>query len=188
VATFAGFMIFAVGLHRLLSFARGGDAGLAGSIAVTSLLVYVTVTLVSTSLEVGTSLQFPDGSKDPTLDGPLAAGMVLLHGPIARVLIATYLIALTAAVARRRVLPRGVQVGNVVIAVVNLAQIPSVFFGMNAAFIYAANGWGSVASIGALNVIWFAIIGGCICRSRGPSETTQYRPDGTLVTGSAHSD
>lgn len=93
--------------------------------------------------------------------------MVLLHGPVARVLIATYLVALTIAVRRVQVLPRGVLVGNVVLAVINLALVPSLFFGMNAAFVYAANGWGSVASIGAVNVIWFAVLGGCVLRSRG---------------------
>jgi hypothetical protein len=33
---------------------------------------------------------------------------------------------------------------------------------MNAAEFYAANGWGAVASIGAINVIWLAILGGSL--------------------------
>lgn len=65
VATFTGFLIFAAGLSRLLRAARGGDAGLSGSVAVTSLLVYVAVTLVATSLEVGTSLQSRTGPRTP---------------------------------------------------------------------------------------------------------------------------
>ena len=54
-----------------------------------------------------------------------------------------------------------------VLAVINLALVPSLFFGMNAAFVYAANGWGSVASIGAVNLIWFAVHGGCVLGARG---------------------
>jgi hypothetical protein len=162
VATFVGFLLFAVGLARLLRQSRQGDAGLSGSIAVASLLTYVAVTLVSASLEVGTSLWMPDGSMDPTVDGPLAAGMVLLHGPIARALVATFLISLTISAARTRLLPRWVLVGSVVLALVNLALLPSIFFGMNAAEFYAANGWGAVASIGAINVIWLAILGGSL--------------------------
>jgi hypothetical protein len=37
---------------------------------------------------------------------------------------------------------------------------------MNAAEFYAANGWGAVASIGLINVIWFAIIGGSLLVQR----------------------
>jgi hypothetical protein len=171
VVTFTGFMIFAVGLQRMLRAAGRGDAGMAGTIATTALLSYVAITFVATSLEVGTSLQYPDGSKDPTFFGPLANGMALLHGPVARILVATFLIALTAAVAGPRLLPKPVQVGNIILAIVNIALIPSLFFGMNPANFYAANGWGTTASIGAINVIWFAVLGASVLRVRiAPAE------------------
>lgn len=165
IATFTGFLIFAVGLARLLRAARGGDPGMAGSVAVTALRSYIAVTLVSASLETGTSLWHPDGSMDPTVDGPLAAAIVLLHGPIARILIATFLVGLALA-ARGGVLPRGIRVGSVVVALLNLAMIPSVYFGMDAAYVYAANGWGSVATTGALTMIWFGVVGAAVLRSR----------------------
>jgi hypothetical protein len=165
VATFTSFLVFATGLARIL---RGptGDAGLAGDVATTALRAYVVVTLVATSLEVGTALQYPDGSLDPTVDGPLAAGMTLLHGPIARVLVATFLIALAAAPEAGRLFSRRVRRGSVVLAVVNLALVPSLFFGMDAADFYAANGWGAVASIGAINVIWIAVLGRALLRAK----------------------
>jgi hypothetical protein len=174
VATFTAFLVFAVGLGRLLRTDGDGDAGMAGELAVAALRTYVTVTLVATSLEVGTSLQFPDGSLDPTVDGPLAAGMVLLHGPIARVLVATFLIGLASTGFARRHFSRRVRTGSVVLAVVNLALIPSLFFGMDAANFYASNGWGAVASIGAINVIWFAVLGRAILRS-GDREVVAQR-------------
>ena len=163
VGTFTGFLVFAAGLSRLLRVGRGGDAGLSGSVAVTALLTYLAVTLVSASLETGTSLWYPDGSLDPTVDGPLSAAAVLLHGPIARVLIATYLVALAVA-ARGGVLPPWACTGSVVVAVVNLAMVPSLFFGTDAAFAYAANGWGSVAVTGAVDLVWFAALGAAVLR------------------------
>jgi uncharacterized membrane protein YcfT len=175
VVTFTLYLVFATGLGRLLRSVRGGDAGLAGQVAVTSLLSYVVVTLVASSLEVGTVLQYPDGSLDPTVDGPLAAGMVLLHGPVARILVATFLIALTAALSGRGCFPRWVLTGSVVLAVTNLALLPSLFFGMDAAQFYAANGWGATASIGAVNVIWFAVLGRAVLGS-GRLAGTESRP------------
>ncbi len=165
LATFTVFLVFAVGLGRMLRSDGGGDAGLAGELATTVLRTYVTVTLVATSLEVGTSLQYPDGSLDPTVDGPLAAGMVLLHGPIARVLVAVFLVALALAPAARQRFSRRVLTGSIVLAAINLALVPSLFFGMDAAQFYAANGWGATASIGAVNVIWFAVLGRSVLRS-----------------------
>lgn len=165
LTTFTAFLVFAVGLGRLLRSGGGGDAGMAGEIATTALRAYVTVTLVATSLEVGTSLQHPDGSLDPTVDGPLAAGMVLLHGPVARVLVAAFLVGLAIAPAATRLLSARVRRGSIALAVLNLAMVPSLFFGMHAASFYASNGWGSVASMGAINVIWFAVLGRSVLRS-----------------------
>ena len=59
--------------------------------------------------------------------------------------------------------------GSVVLAIVNLALVPSLFFGMDAAFFYASNGWGSVALIGLINVIWFAVLGRSVLQRRGSS-------------------
>ncbi|GAB3860675.1 hypothetical protein GCM10028801_23870 [Nocardioides maradonensis] len=164
LATFTAFLVFAVGLGRLLR-TGGGDVGLAGELATTALRAYVTVTLVATSLEVGTSLQHPDGSLDPTVDGPLAAGMVLLHGPIARVLVAVFLLGLATAPTASRLFSARVRRGSIALAALNLAMIPSLFFGMNAARFYASNGWGSVATMGAINVIWFGVLGRSVLRS-----------------------
>lgn len=155
---FTVFLVFATSLKRVL----GGT--LAGDIASMAGLMYATVTLVAASLETGVALEFPDGSKDPTIDGPLANGMALLHGPIARMLIATLLLALVVAIQRGDLLPRWVRTGSVVLAVVNLAFIPSLFGGMNPDHFYAANGWGSTASIGMVNMLWIAAIGVAMLR------------------------
>lgn len=161
VVTFTVFLIFTTALRRVL----GGS--LAGDIASMAGLVYAAMTLVAASLETGVALQYPDGSKDPTIDGPLANGMALLHGPIARMLVATFLIALAVAIHRSLVLPDWVRKGSVLLAVVNLAFLPSLFFGMDPENFYAANGWGSTASIGLVNMIWVGAVGVALLRSAG---------------------
>ena len=161
VVVFTLFLVFSTGLRRLL-----GGVGLVGDIASMAGLVYAATTLVAASLETGVALEYPDGSKDPTIDGPLANGMALLHGPVARLLVAAFLLALAAAVHRTWVLPKWVRTGSVLLAVVNLAFVPSLFFGMNPAHFYAANGWGSTASIGAVNMIWVGAVGVAMLRAR----------------------
>lgn len=166
VVVFTIFLVFTTGLKRVI----GRGAGLAGEIAGTSGLVYAAMTLVSASLETGVVLEYPDGSKDPTIDGPLANGIVLLHGPIARLLLAVFFLALAVAVRRTDALPRRVRTGSVLLALVNLAFVPSLFFGMDPANFYAANGWGSTASIGMLNMLWIGAIGAAILRQgRAPA-------------------
>ena len=161
VAVFTVFLIFTTALRRVL----GG--GLASDIASMAGLVYAAMTLVAASLETGVALQYPDGSKDPTIDGPLANGMALLHGPIARASVVTFLVALAIEVHRSGVLPSWVRTGSVVLAVVNLAFVPSLFFGMNPENFYAANGWGSTASLGMVNMLWIGAIGVALLRGQG---------------------
>jgi type IV secretory pathway VirB2 component (pilin) len=164
VVIFTAFLVFVTGARRML----GPGAGLAGDIAAVSGVVYAAMTLVAASLEAGVALQYPDGSQDPTVDGPLANGMALLHGPIARVLIATFLVALAVGAHRTGTLPSWARTGSVLLAVVNLVFIPSLFNGMDPANFYAANGWGSTASIGAVFVLWIGTLGLTILRSSSP--------------------
>jgi len=178
VAVFTIYLVYAVGLRRLL----GKEGGLAADISVLCGSVYAAMTLVAASLETGVALQFPDGSKDPTIDGPLANGMVLLHGPIARALIAVHLIALAIAVTRTGAMRRWVSNGAIVIAIINLAFVPSLFFGMNPAHFYAANGWGSTASIGSVFMLWTGAIGISILRSSSRQPATTHRATPASVT------
>ena len=85
---------------------------------------------------------------------------------MARSLIAAHLVALAIAVTRTHVLPRWVRTGGILLAVVNLAFVPSLFFGMDPAHFYAANGWGSTASIGSVFVLWTGAVGLAILRSK----------------------
>jgi type IV secretory pathway VirB2 component (pilin) len=165
VVVLALFMVFVAGARRIL----GPRAGLVGDVVAVAGAVYAAMTLVAASLEAGVALQFPDGSKDPTIDGPLANGMALLHGPIARVLIAVFLVALAVGARRTGALPTWTRTGSVLLAVVNVAFVPSLFFGMDPRNFYAANGWGSTASIGAVFMLWTGALGLAILRTRTAS-------------------
>jgi hypothetical protein len=162
IVIFTVFLVFVTGVRRMLD----ARTGLAGDIAAVSGVVYAAMTLVATSLEAGVVLQYPDGSKDPTIDGPLANGMALLHGPIARVLVAAFLVALAVGAQRVNALPAWARTGSVLLAAVNVGFIPSVFFGMDPKNFYAANGWGSTASIGAVFMLWIGTLGVVILRNQ----------------------
>lgn len=71
---------------------------------------YAITNLVALSMEAGVPLYVTDGSFDPTIDGPLSAGTVLVHGPISRMLTAIAAIAIAYAASRLKLLPRWVTV------------------------------------------------------------------------------
>lgn len=158
-------MGFLVGIRQLMRTASRGHDGLA-SLAHGAGMVYVAVTLVSASMEAGVPLYTPDGALDPTIDGPLAAAEVLIHGPIARILSIVILVTIGYAVSRTNFLPRWVTISAYIIAALNLAFIPSLYFGMNPANFYAANGWGSTASISSVMFYWCLAVGVAVLRRR----------------------
>jgi hypothetical protein len=168
VAMMGALMLYLTGLRQYL-----GRAGVAASIAYGAGMTYVAVSLVSDSMEAGVPLYTPGGALDPTIDGPLAAGMVLIHGPIARVLSIVFLIAMGYAVSRTKALPGWVSKSAYVLAAANLAFIPSLYFGMNPANFYAANGWGSTATISGLLFYWTAAVGIAVLRRREALPVTE---------------
>src|SRR6185436_8515067 len=92
-------------------------------------LLFLAVALVAVSLEAGVVFGAPDGSLDPTIDGPLADGNILIHGSIKRLLSAILLVAAGLAILRTRVVPRAIAQAGFAIAAFNLFFLPSMFFG-----------------------------------------------------------
>jgi hypothetical protein len=134
-----------------------------GSMASATGLVYATVTLVSTGLEAGAVIA-ADRSIDPTID---VSGTYILYGSISRVMLALFLTAFGYAVSRTRLLPRWTGRSAYVFAGINLAFVPSLFFGNTPANFYAANGWGTTALMGAVLSYWLLAVGICVYRSAG---------------------
>ncbi|MFJ2154740.1 MULTISPECIES: hypothetical protein [unclassified Streptomyces] len=127
----------------------------AGSLAFTAGLVYTTITLVSSGLEAGAVIA-ADHPIDPTID---VSGTYILYGSISRLMLALFLTALGLVVTRTGLLPRWTGRSAYVLAGINLAFVPSLFFGNTPAHFYAANGWGTTALMGAILSYWLLALG-----------------------------
>jgi len=167
--------LFALGLLLLFVttirelFGRAGpEHRWLGSAATTTGLCYVVVTLIANGLEAGAVIA-ADESIDPTI---AVSGTYLLYGSIGRLLLAMFLAAMAGLVLRTRLLPRWVGVSAGVLAVINLAFVPSLFFGNTPANFYAANGWGTTASMGGLLCLWLLATGIAALRSAGRAGRT----------------
>ncbi|NNH72595.1 hypothetical protein HLB23_22490 [Nocardia uniformis] len=125
------------------------------TLVTTAGLMWVTVVLVSMGLEVGAAIQAPEPI-DPTI---AVSGTYILYGTISRLLEGLFLVALGFAVLRTRMLPDWVRRSAFILAGVNFVFVPSLFFGNNPANFYAANGWGTTATVGGLTMLWLLAIG-----------------------------
>jgi hypothetical protein len=134
-----------------------------GSMAFATGLVYATVTLVSSGLEGGAVIA-ADHPIDPTV---AVSGTYILYGAISRLMLALCLTAVGYGISRTGLLPRWTGRSAHVLAAVNLAFVPSVFFGNDPAHFYAANGWGTTALMGAFLSYWLLALGISAYRSAG---------------------
>jgi hypothetical protein len=116
----AAVFVFIAGLAHLIRRAGARYEWLAGLVSGAGLM-YVTVTLVAISLEAGVVLDEPDGTVDPTVDGPVAHANMLLHGSVPRLLTAVMLAAAGYAILRSGVAPRWAGRSAYVLAAINLA-------------------------------------------------------------------
>ena len=140
-----------------------------GSMAFATGLVYATVTLVSSGLEAGAVIA-ADHPIDPTID---VSGTYILYGSISRLMLALFLTAFGYAVSRTRLLPRWTGRSAYVLAGINVAFVPSLFFGNTPAHFYAANGWGTTALMGAVLSYWLLALGISFYRSAGSPVPTR---------------
>ncbi|WP_232660574.1 hypothetical protein [Pseudonocardia sp. TRM90224] len=92
-------IVFLSGLRQVIAPADARYDWLAGVVHGAG-LIYIAVTLVASALEVGGVLAAPGGAVDPTVEGPLAAGNVLLHGSVTRLVTAVLLLAAGSAILR----------------------------------------------------------------------------------------
>jgi hypothetical protein len=125
-------------------------------------LMWVAVEFVSSGLETGAVIQSASPI-DPTI---AVSGTYILYGTVSRLLVGLFLICLGYAVLRSRALPRWVGWSALVLAAVNLAFVPSLFFGNVPAHFYAANGWGTTATMGAIFSLWLLAISIATLRTR----------------------
>ncbi|QXJ20219.1 hypothetical protein AGRA3207_000892 [Actinomadura graeca] len=156
----AALLLFVTGFRELVKRVAP-EYEWAGSIASAAGLTYVAVTLVSSGLEAGAVIA-ADRPIDPTI---AVDGTYILYGTIGRILLALFLASVGFALHRTRALPRWTSRAAYVLAAVNLAFVPSLFFGNTPADFYAANGWGTTALMGAILSYWLLAMGVTLLRS-----------------------
>jgi hypothetical protein len=157
------FIVYFTGLRQLIVKVDPAQDWLA-TVAQTAGLLWVVVVFVPQSMEVGAAISV-DHDVDTTKEGPFAAAQYLLQGAVSRLLMALFLIALGICVTRLRFLPMWVGRSAYVLAAVNLAFVPAVYFGDDPADFYSAQGWGTTASMGAVWSIWTLAVSVSMLRS-----------------------
>ncbi|MDN3356918.1 hypothetical protein [Actinomadura sp. DC4] len=153
-------LLFVTGFREMIKTVSPGNEWI-GGIAATAGLAYVVVTLVSSGLEAGAVIA-ADHPIDPTIT---VSGTYILYGSIGRMLLGIFLFAVGYAIGRTHALPRWTGRSAYVLAAINFAFIPSLFFGNKPASFYAANGWGTTASIGAILSYWLLALSVSLLRS-----------------------
>ena len=144
-----------VGLRDLFDRADPGFSWLSGAIELSrgTRAVVADRRRRPQSMEAGAAISV-DHDIDTTTEGPFAAAQYLMQGAISRLLMAAVLIALGIVVSRTGLLRGWVGKSAFVLAAINLAFVPALYFGDDAAQFYSAQGWGTTASMGALWSLW----------------------------------
>ncbi len=172
------YIVFFTGLRQLIRTVDPRYDWLASVVQIAGVL-WVAMVFVPQSMEAGAAISV-DGDIDTTTEGPFAAAQYLMQGGISRLLMALLLVALGIAVGRLRFLPGWVGRSAYVLAAINLAFVPAVFFGDDAADFYSAQGWGTTATMGAVWSLWTLAVSVSILRSaRRVAATARHtnRPD-----------
>ena len=155
---FAFMIAFIAGFSHLLR-RKGPAFDWLASVFQSAGMLFVAVGLVAVSLEAGVVFGTPDGSIDPTINGTLAEGNMLIQGSIKRLLTVVMLLAAGFAVIGAQIAPRWLGYAAYAIALFNLAFVPSMYFGKDAAVFYSAIGWGNSAFCASFLAYWILAIG-----------------------------
>lgn len=171
----AAMLVFVACLSELIRRADATSGWLAAIVFGAGML-FVAVVLVTTALEAGVVFGTPDGTVDPTIFGPLADANILMHGSIKRLLTVVMLVPAGYAVRRTRILPGWVATSAYVIALCNLAYVPSLYFGRDVTSFYSAIGWGNTAFVASFLGYWVLAVGiAALRRSAAPTATVELR-------------
>jgi hypothetical protein len=152
-------IVFLVGFRLVICQGRP-QLEWAATLVLVSGLMWLTFSMVAQAMEAGTAIvsKIPI---DPTVDGILAPGQFLLWGAIGRLMTTLLLSASGFAILRGRLMPAWLAWLALLIALINLAFVPAMFFGYDAAQFYSAVGWGTTAMAPVL-VVWWIIIASII--------------------------
>ena len=156
-------IVFHAGFRQVVRTSRP-DLDLVATIGFAAGLMWLVFSMVAQSMEAGATI-VATRPIDPTVEGPLAPGQFLLYGSIGRLMTSLFLIAAGFAIRHTRFLPDWIGLAAWVVALCNLAFVPSLYFGSNAAQFYSAVGWGTTATAPMLAVCWIFIASVSLFRS-----------------------
>jgi hypothetical protein len=157
------YIVYFIGLRQLIRHVNPAYDWIGSTVQLAGAL-WVAMVFVPQSMEAGAAISV-DRDIDTTTDGPFAAAQYLMQGAVSRLLMALFLIAFGIAVSRLGLLPRWVGRSAYLLAAVNLAFLPAVYFGDDAADFYSAQGWGTTASMGGLWSVWTLAVSISVLRS-----------------------
>ncbi|GHE14030.1 hypothetical protein [Streptomyces alanosinicus] len=154
ILALAFLIVFVTAFRELLKEANPAYEWV-GTMAFATGLVYATITLVSSGLEAGAVIA-ADHPIDPTIT---VSGTYILYGSISRLMLAMFMTTVGYGISRTNLLPHWTARSAFALAWLNLAFVPSLFFGNTPAHFYAANGWGTTALMGAIFSYWILALG-----------------------------
>ncbi|WP_158896220.1 hypothetical protein [Amycolatopsis anabasis] len=168
----AALLVFACAWSRYLrrAGAPGGAAtatsgGLPETVVLAAGILWVALTFVHLSLEAGTTIVTVEPI-DPTQDGALAPGQFLLQGALGRIVAAVFVGASVLRARQADLLPRWLLLAGAALCAVQLAFVPTVYFGPDPADFYAAVGWCTTALAPGLVVLWLLAVSLAVLRRK----------------------
>lgn len=153
-------VVFITGFGHLVKRADP-ELDFIGALVTTAGTLWMAMAFVGVGLETGAAIQ-SDVDIDPTI---AVSGTYILYGSISRILEALFWACIGFAVLRTRLLPAWTARMTYALAVINLLFVPSLFFGNTPANFYAANGWGTTATVGGLAYLALLVIGITLVRT-----------------------
>jgi hypothetical protein len=152
-----GFVVFVSGLRHTIVSERPALEWL-GTLCLALGLALVVLTFVAHSIQAGSFLAAQERRVDPTRIGSGAEGALLIYGPRARLLTATFLASVGSAIILTGALPGWTGWLAYAVGAFHLALVPTIFYKTDPAFFYSVNGWG-IPVAGGLLLGWVLMVG-----------------------------
>ena len=129
-------------------------------------MVYSALTLVSDSITGGVGLDTIGGNPDPNVIRALTESTILMFGSVGLILIAAMLFLAGYLTFTSAALPKWTGWVAIIAAVLNLAFIPSMYFGNNPQGFYTASGWGPAVGATFPFLLWILVASIVMVRKR----------------------
>lgn len=158
-----GLIFFVTGFRSIILKANS-EYELYGTLVLVLGLTYTLLLLVADSLQVG-SVWSSKSPIDPTLAESGGIGAMLIYGPIARLLSATFLIVAGKTITAIGIAPSWIKWLAYTISIFHIALIPTIFFMTNPMEFYSTNGW-NIPVAGGLFLLWILLVSIFLIRAK----------------------